>query len=296
MNKIILPAFTSLTFAGSFIAGKYTNIDLGPLTTTLIRYLIAFVFLVSLIPYHGRKSLRVDRGDLVKLFLIGLFGVVGYHYFFFSSLLYTKAANSAIINAMNPLITGTAAAIFLRERLGWFGYTGVVIAFIGELILLTRGNFQALVHLQFNQGELLMLLGVLCWVVYSLLIKTLMNRYSGFCVTFYAALFGIGQLLVLVWTEPITALTGISGASILALLYMGIGASGVGYLLFNLSIGRIGPTRTASSVYSLLPVFVAILALLFFEEPITLIMAASTLMIVIGLNFALRQPQRKPIP
>jgi len=292
MKRFLLPALTSLTFAGSFVAGKYTNVDLGPLTTTLIRYLIAIMFLAALIPHYGKKSLSVASKDLIWMFLLGALGVVAYHYFFFSSLKYTQAANSAIINAMNPLITGTCAALLLRERLPLAAYIGVVIAFVGEVVLLCRGDINRLLSFDFNIGELLMLLGVLSWVAYSLIIKRLMDRYSGFTVTFYAAVFGILQLLGLVWIEPMAGLSSISSASVWSLIYMGVGASGIGYFLFNLSLGSIGPTRTASAVYSLLPVFVATLAFLFFGEPITLIMILSTVLIVIGLNFAMRE--KKP--
>ena len=64
--------------------------------------------------------------------------------------------------------------------------------------------------------------------------------------------------------------------------------SGIGYLLFNLSVAKIGPTRTAGVVYSLVPVFVAILALLFFAEAITFVMIASGGLILIGLRLMMQ--------
>ena len=70
---------------------------------------------------------------------------------------------------------------------------------------------------------------------------------------------------------------------------MGVFASGLGYLTYNLSIERIGPTRTSSFVYSTVPVFVAALATVFFAEAITTIMVASTVLILIGLRFALSE-------
>ncbi|MDH3890044.1 MAG: DMT family transporter [candidate division Zixibacteria bacterium] len=287
-RKIVLPFITSFLFAGSFVAGKYTNIDLGPLTTTLLRYLIALLFLACLLFKYGRDSLKVRRKDLWQMFLLGAFGVVGYHYFFFSSLLYTDAANSAIINATNPIYTGTLAALFLGERLSLRNYLGVLVAMAGVLFLLVRGDLSVLTRFDFNRGEILMLLGVFCWVIYSLMIKGLSKTYSGFTLTWYAAVFGVVQLLVLVFLEqPVQQVQQLSTASVLSLLYMGILASGVGYYLFVLSIQEIGPTRTAGSVYSTVPVFVAGLALMFFGEQITWIMGASSLAIIVGLRFAL---------
>ncbi|PSR18820.1 EamA/RhaT family transporter [filamentous cyanobacterium CCP3] len=292
--KVLLPVLTSFLFAGSFVAGKYTTVDLGPLTTSLLRYIIAMAVLGFFISRSAQptKALTVARSDWGTMVLLGLFGVVGYHYFFFSSLRYTATANTAIINAFNPVVTGVMAALFIGERLTRRQYGGIVLALLGVLTLLTRGNLTNLLTLELNRGDGLMLCAVLCWVVYSLIIKQLSQRYSGLTITFYAAVAGVGQLLVLAvaerWWQQITTL---SLASLLSILYMGVAASGIAYLLFNLSIQRIGPTRTASTVYSLVPIFVAGLAWLFFREPLTGTMVASMGLILLGVNVVLSQPK-----
>ncbi|HEY9764045.1 MAG TPA: DMT family transporter [Trichocoleus sp.] len=288
--KGLLPVLTSLLFAGSFIAGKYTTVDLGPLTTSLLRYLIATLTLGILVWQSGEPpTLKVERQDWLPMILLGTFGVVGYHYFFFSSLSHTVVANTAIINAFNPVVTGMLAAAFIRERLRGQQYLGGAIALSGVLTLLTRGDLVHLLELRLNRGDLLMLCAVFCWAIYALLIKHLSQRHSGLIITFYAAVSGVLQLLVLAglerWWQELATL---SFASLLSILYMGVAASGVGYLLFNLSVLRIGPTRTASVVYSSVPVFVSILAWLFFREPVTPVMIASMGLILLGLNFVLR--------
>ncbi|MBD0333944.1 MAG: DMT family transporter [Cyanobacteria bacterium Co-bin13] len=288
--KGLLPVLTSLLFAGSFVAGKYTTLDLGPLTTSLLRYLIAAFTLGLLVKYSARPGeLKVERRDWLPMVLLGSFGVVGYHYFFFASLSHTAVANTAIINAFNPVVTGLLAAAFIRERLRLRQYGGGAIALLGVLTLLTRGNLLHLLALRLNRGDLLMLCAVFCWAIYALLIKQLSQRHSGLIITFYAALSGVVQLLVLAglerWWQQLATL---SLASFLSLLYMGTAASGLGYLLFNLSVQRIGPTRTASVVYSSVPVFVAGLAWLFFREPVTPIMLLSMGLILMGMNFVLR--------
>ncbi|HSM83103.1 MAG TPA: DMT family transporter [Nodosilinea sp.] len=288
--KVLLPVLTSILFAGSFVAGKYTTLDLGPLTTSLLRYIIALGVLGLLIGWsaHPAKALAVARGDWGAMALLGIFGVVGYHYFFFSSLRYTATANTAIINAFNPVVTGMMAALFIGERLSRRQYAGIAVALLGVLTLLTRGRPAALLTLQLNQGDGLMLCAVFCWVVYSLIIKQLSQRYSGLTITFYAALAGVGQLLLLAsWERWWQQLATLSLSSLVAVVYMGVAASGVAYLLFNLSIQRVGPTRTASVVYSLVPIFVAALAWIFFREPLTPTMVVSMGLILLGINVVL---------
>ena len=74
---------------------------------------------------------------------------------------------------------------------------------------------------------------------------------------------------------------------------MGIFASGIGHLLFNMSIHKLGATKTSSFVYTFVPVFVAILSFLFFEEILTLSMIGSIVLIVLGLHFLLPKKDAK---
>jgi len=129
--------------------------------------------------------------------------------------------------------------------------------------------------------------------VYALLIRTIVDRYSGFTLTFYATLFGVLMLLFLAPQEAhLGQIEEISRASLLSVIYMGVCGSGLGYLLYNLSIRKIGPTRTSSFVYSVIPLIVAVLALLFFQQPITPIMIGSLVLILIGLQMMLAVARR----
>jgi len=287
--KAIIPALaTSFFFAGSFIAAKYTTADLEPLTTVLLRYIVALVFLLCLLPKYGRSSLCIRGADWWKMALLGLFGIVGYHYFFFASLHYTDVANTAIINAFSPVVTGIVAALFIRERLTRTNYAGVLLACGGVIILIIRGNLGPLLDFRFNTGDLLMLCAVLSWAVYAVMVKQMIKRYSGFTLTFYAALSGVVLLLFLAQREdPLRQIRAISTASIIAVLYMGIGASGLGYLFYNLSIKEIGPTKTSSFIYSLVPILVTAAAWLVFSETITTRMFISILLIIFGIRFVL---------
>lgn len=291
MNKspVFPPLFTSLLFTGSYIAGKYAIVDLGPITASLWRYVVALVFLSGLLFHFKTKSLKVEGNDLGFFILLGLFGIVGYHYFFFSALRYTQVANTAIINAFSPIITGIMAAVFIGERLTRQNYIGVAMAFSGVIILLARGRIENIFLLRVNLGDLLMLCSVLSWGIYALLIKRMVRKYTVFTITFYATLFGVIFLIGLAGVEnrggPVFDISLLSLGSV---LYMGLCASGLGYLLYNISIRIIGPTKTSSMVYSLVSVFVAILARIVFNEPITVIMVLSMGLILLGLQFTLK--------
>ena len=285
MEKILFPLITSLLFSGSYIAGKYTTDDLDPLTTTLLRYVVALAFLLLLLVHYRSRVLRVATRDLFVLNLMGLSGIVGYHYFFFLSLRYTEVANTAIINALTPLLTAVAAAVLVKEWLHGRNYVGVMVAAVGVVLLLCGGDIQRLAKWQFNRGDLLMLLAVTSWTIYALLIKRLTDRYSSYTLVLYATIFGVLWLLVLMpWPETVTQIRGISLRSLCSVLFMGVFVSGLGYLTYNMSIHAIGATRTSSFVHSCVPVWVALLALVFLQQAITLVMVVSTALILVGLK------------
>ena len=73
---------------------------------------------------------------------------------------------------------------------------------------------------------------------------------------------------------------------------MGIFASGIGYLFYNFGIQELGPTKTSSLVYSIVPIFVAILSLMFFKEKLNYPMIISVVLIITGLNLVLQKGNR----
>jgi drug/metabolite transporter (DMT)-like permease len=285
-----IPLLTSLFFSGSYVAAKYTTSDLGPLTTSFLRYAVALLFLCCLLFRSKRLSLKIERKDIFLLFILGLSGIVGYHYFFLLALRYTQVANTAIINAASPILTALTAALFIGERLQSKNYAGILLAFLGVVILLARGSVNNLLTLNVNIGDAIMLLATLSWVIYALIVKKLVTKYSSFVITFFATLFGVVLLFFLALSENLVdQIRHVSSSSVYAILYMGICASGLGYLLYNLSIREIGPTRTSSFVYSLVPVLVSFLSLFFFRQTITFTMISSMGLILIGLRFMLKE-------
>jgi drug/metabolite transporter (DMT)-like permease len=292
-RKIAWPFLTAFTFAGSFIAGRYTVSELPPLTTACIRYLIALAVLSIMLFHYRAASLRVRSWtDWGKLALLGIFGVVGYQYFFFTGLYHTTTVNTSIINAFSPVVTGLGAAILIGERLRKANYIGIVIAVAGVIILICKANPSNFLGFRFNRGDLLMLMAVLSWAIYAIMIKTMLPVYSGFTLTYYAAFFGVIELALLCPLEnPLGYLGKLSWATIISLGYLGVVATGGGHFLYNLCIGEIGPTRTASFVYSIVPILVSLLAYLFFGELLNYAMLLSMILIILGLRFMIVDKQ-----
>lgn len=276
---------TSLLFAGSFGAARVVTLQFQPLSATLFRYIVALAFLAALLPIR-RPNLRVRIGDVPQFLLLGFFGIAGYHFFFFLSVRFTEVANTAIINGLSPAVTAVLAALLIGERLARRQIAGVALVVAGVTVLVSNGDIAALVRRDVHSGDALMLVAVLCWAAYAIRIPKLSKRYSILTITLYATVSGVAILLVLpqTWTEtPVAHLRLSTGAARWAIVYMGVAASGIGYLLYNASITRIGPSRTAAVVYGLVPIWVSALGWIAFGEPVTVVSAVSVLLVGGGL-------------
>lgn len=287
-GHIFLPVATAVLFAGSFVAAKLTSLDLEPLTTTLFRYALALLVLSILVARRGFWLLRITRRDVVPVLVLGLTGVVGYHGFFFAALRHTEVTNTAIINAFSPVVTGVAAAWLLRERLSRRAWAGLVLSVSGVILLVAVGSERG--PGEVNRGDLLMLAAVASWTVYALLLRKMLAVRSGTALTWWAAATGVAWLVPLtlvVDPDVLEQARAASAATWAGVLYMGLLASGIGYLLYTLSVARLGATRTSGVVYGLVPVFTAVLSWTFFGETLTLFTIVTAVLILGGLRLAL---------
>lgn len=293
IKNICIAVFTAVLLAGNSIAAKFTLAELEPLTASFLRYIVALVFLTILLLIKKQNLFKVQRSDILKFVAIGIFGFTCPVYFFFTSLNYTSVINTGIISATSPVLTALMATIFLKERLSIKNYFGVFISFIGILILLSKGDLGVLIKLNFQYGDMLMYVAVLSLVVYSLMIKGLSENYNSFTITYVGTFIGTIPLLFLSFTEDsFGRISQISTTSWLALLYMGVFAAGISYLLFNYTIVKMGPIKSSGIIYSSIPIFVTILSILFFNEEITDQLIISLILVIVGLNFLMLKPSR----
>ena len=291
-KHFLIAVFVAILFSGSFVAAKYVTYDLGPFTTSFLRYFVALLFLAAVVFFRKQNPFKIEKADYWKFALLSLTGIVGYHFFFYTSLSFTSVSNTGVINATSPVFTSLLAMIVLKEKLTAKNYLGVLLSFIGVIILLSKGDIQTILSFNYAFGDLLMYCAVLCWVVYSVVIKSLSKNYSSLTLTFISSLLGVVALLHLSFTEDLAAgLSGMSQLSVFSILYMGIFASGLGYLLYNYCIKNIGPTKTSTIVFSTLPVTVTFLSAIFFGEAVTTTLLISIVLIVIGLNLILIKPE-----
>ncbi|MEG1255395.1 DMT family transporter [Clostridium sp.] len=272
----------TIFWAGAFVAGKFSIEEFPVFSLVFFRFLIATVIIFSIM-IKVEENWKITKKDLKMFLILGVVGMIGYHVFFFLSLKYTTATNSSLIGATNPIVTTVLACIFLKENISYKNIIGIIISLFGVMLIITNGNIDVLLNFKFNIGDILMMIAVVCWAVYGILSKKALEIYSPIKITSYAFLTCVIMLLPLVIMEkpwvyiPKTTINGW-----MSVIYMAIFPSIFGYLIQQMSIKKIGPTKTSLYI-NLVPVFSMILAFFMLGESISVIKILAGLLVVIGI-------------
>jgi drug/metabolite transporter (DMT)-like permease len=277
-----LMVLATLCWSGAFIAGKYSISYIPVFTMTFIRLFIAavimyFVMKIMHYPY------RLQKHHIPVFLLTGTIGMFGYHILFFFCLNYTSAINSSIIGAMNPIVTVILAYVFLKQRLNYKQVFGVILSFVGVFLTITGADPEVMKGMTFNKGDLIMLCAVLCWASYGIISSRAIQAdqqspayIPPIPMIYYSFIVGIIVLIPFVVWEPQHFITELPSGVWISIIYMSIFPSAIGYLLQQISIREIGPSRTSIFI-NLVPVFSIILAVIILSEklePVKLLTAA----------------------
>lgn len=256
-----------------------------PLAFTAVRFTIASLLLVLLVR-RVEDDGPLPPGSLRRLIFLGVVGNTLYQLGFISGLARTTASNSALILAAMPPLTAVSAAVLGLEPARPRVLVGVVVASVGVALVVAaehRGMGGGSLA-----GDFLTLGAVVCWVVYTLGLRTLPIGVSPLRVTAVTtvaglpglALAGLPELLSMNWA-------GIGVAGWAALGYATIFSLVVAYILWNRSVRVVGPSRTV--VYMCLTPLVAVTgaAVLLGERP-SLLQGVGAALILSGVVLARR--------
>lgn len=254
-------ALVGISWGGAYVAGRFVMGATAPVTAVAVRFVIATVCLAALLAAQPEKDRAVDRGDLPRLFLLGVVGVLGLNIFFFNGLSSTGAVNGTLIGAAAPVATALLAALVLGERLRAAQWAGVGLSFAGVAVVVTNGSPATLLALSFNPGDLMIAGAAACWAVYTVAGSHLFRRYRPVTVTTYTFVAATAVALPL-------AAGSAAARGTAALIFLATVCSVLGFVWWNEGVGVLGPSRTAI-FNNLVPVSGLVLGSLLLGETVT---------------------------
>ncbi|WP_302476240.1 DMT family transporter [Methanocella conradii] len=270
-------------WGGSFIASKVGLQDMYPVELATIRFAIAApLLLVITLALEGRKALRIARKDMPVLIIMALTGVTLQYIVQFVAMTYTSVTNTALLINMGTFFVVIPSALFLKEKLTADNYLGVVVAFLGAALVATKGSLAFTPNLI---GDGLVLACAIMWAVYILVGNRLAGKYSVLSQLNFIFLVGFIGLIPAYLITPHHALAKISTTAWACILYLSLICSIIAYFIFNDSIIKLGPSKTAIYQY-LEPFFAILFAILLLGEPLTILIALGAILIIAGVAMA----------
>ena len=277
----ILMVFCTVFWAGAFIAGKYTVPYIPTFTLTFLRFFFATIILYFVMK-RMKAPFKLEKSHAPIFLFTGTVGMFGYHVLFFSAIKYTTAINSSIISATSPIITVLLAFIFLKNKLTIKQSAGVVISFIGVVLTITGASIDVITSFSINIGDILMLAAVFSWASYGIFSKMKGEGIPSIILTYYSFLVCTIILIpFMIYERPWTFLLYIPIKVYIAVLYMSVFPSVIGYLVQQMAIKQIGPSK-ATNFVNLVPVFSIILAVIILGETLEPIKLLTAGMIIAG--------------
>ena len=278
--SVHIAAIITMVFWGfSFILSKIVFEFYTPLTTVFLRLLISTFFLLLVI-IIARKFERIHPHD-IWLFIAGAF---------FNPFLYfigenfglerVSASISAIIISTIPVFTPFVAFKIFREKLTAINIIGLIISFLGLMLILFNWQFQIYASLT---GIALLFLAVFSAVVYTVFLKKLSFKYNPITIiiwqNFIGLIFFLPLFIIYDYKEMINIIP--DRATIISLLSLGILCSSLAFVLFTYSIKHLGISK--SNLYTnLIPVIASVAAFFILKEGFTFQKIAGIGIVVFG--------------
>jgi len=277
----------SLTFVWFKIVNEYY----GPFTIVFLRLFLSSVILLG-ISLISSLLQKIQRGDLLRFLVLAFIYPVIYFIAESLGLTMISASQGAVIISIIPLLVPVGAYLFLNERVTILNIVGIMISFIGVVIVVMKRDFS------FNAapaGILLMLVAVLSAVGYTLMVKKLTERYNAFTITTYQNIFGsimfLPLFLVFEYRDFLSSEHSVK--AIAHLVYLAVFGSSLAFIFFNYGVKVLGATKTEIFT-NIIPVITAVFAYYMLGEDLGFQKMFGIAVVLSGLFLAQLKTRKRP--
>lgn len=284
-----------LFWAGNAIAGRLVAGEISPLALSSVRWALAILLLLPLTAAGVRRQWPVIRRRWKSLAALGILSAGLYNLLLYMALQTTTAINVTLVNSAMPMTIVLVSWIWLRDRPSGGAMAGIALSMVGVAVVVSRGELAVLLGLELHQGDALMLLAVLVWALYSVMLRA---HPPGLTPgVFLTVQMSAGLLFLLPFYGVEIALGGggvpLTWEMALVLAYVATGPAIGAFYFWNRGVAEAG-ANTAGLYINLLPVFTAVLAVLFLDEVFRWYHAAGLALIFSGIALAtLRRPRAR---
>ena len=273
---------TTFCWGLNAVFAKITAEEISPMLLVSIRWLGTLLLLILFAGKSIKDGLPSIRQNMLYTFLMGMVGLGVFGTLIYYSAYHTTAVKIGIIQGAMPAIVLVGSYWYFRTSTNFIQIFGVFVTMFGVLFVSINGEFEKLMSLNFNKGDLMMLIAVICYGAYTVGLR---RRHSLSSIVLFAS--------VVIWafisTLPLTLYEFASGKTIWPeeKIWIVVGLiillpSFLSQICFIASVKLIGPTRSGVFV-NLVPVFSSFLAVQLLGESFELYHGFSMFLVLSGI-------------
>ena len=272
---------TALFWGGTWVAGRVAVHEASPLAVASWRFFFAALLLGGLLIAREGWP-RWSAREWLKVAALGLSGVFFYNVFFLYGLQHVEAGRGALVVAFIPAMIALADWLFFRLPMSPKKALGVVLALVGCLLVVTRGQPQRLFSGGVGFGEMLLLGTAVSWVAYTLISRHCSRHFSALALTFGGCLTGWLMLTAAALADgSLFALSATSWRGWSGIVFLGVFGTALAFTWYSQAIALIGTTKAAAFI-NLVPLFAVLLGALLLDERIGGAVLAGGALVMVG--------------
>ena len=261
--------FAVIVWGASFIATKVALRDILPVTVVWMRFAMG-VLILGLMVVVRRQFALLNRNEWLYFAVLGFLGITFHQWLQSNALQTSEAGTTAWIVSTTPVFMALLGWIILREGLGWLKSAGILLAFVGVLLVVYDGRLSSISLRSFGKpGDILILISAVNWAVFSVLSRRGLKTHPATLMMFYVMSFGWVFTSVLFFaTQGISDIHRLTANGWMAVAFLGVFCSGLAYIAWYDALKALSTAQTGVFLY-IEPLVAVVVAFFILGEPIT---------------------------
>ena len=283
----LLLILASLFWSGNFIVGKAAStFEIPPFSLNFYRWLFAWLILL---PFTYKELINKKNyilNNKVFFIILGTTSITIFNSIVYYSLNFTQVISGVLMISTIPVMIMFISSLLNIEKTNIFQIIGVVLSLTGVIFIITKADLELIKNLDFNKGDLTMVIAMLSWATYSALLKKKKYEISPIALLQVVITFGFIFLIPIYFIEMnMGYLIKWEKPFYLTLAYVVIFPGLASFFFWIKGIAIIGANRAGVFLH-LMPIFGAIMAMIIFDEKFMFYHFLGAIFIIAGITLS----------
>tara|TARA_Y100000590_G_C15550186_1_gene950580 strand:- start:100 stop:996 length:897 start_codon:yes stop_codon:yes gene_type:complete len=263
----LLLFLTTLFWSGNFIVGKAASIyEIPPFSLNFYRWLFAWLILLPFTYKEIIKKKDYVLNNLGFFIILGVTSITVFNSIVYYSLNFTQVISGVLMISTIPVMIIFISSLLKIEKTNIFQIIGVILSLTGVVFIITKADIEILKTLNFNKGDVTMVIAMFSWATYSALLKKKKYELSQISLLEVVITFGLVFLIPIYFIEmSMGYLIKLGKPFYLTLMYVVLFPGLCSFFFWIKGISIIGANRAGIFLH-LMPIFGAIMAMIIFDE------------------------------